>query len=85
MKTAWALVPVGKAVVMEHKAEVLKKHNVPVHAVLTRTSSYFTKMAYKDSVNHAQARSETLTGQEFGAQIGRRRLQRQLAAFWWMP
>ena len=48
MKTARALLAVGKAVEMEHKAEVLKKHNVPVHAVSTRTSSYFTKKAYKE-------------------------------------
>ena len=48
MKTARALLTVGRAVELEHKAEVLKKHNIQVPAVLTRAgdSSYFTKKAY---------------------------------------
>lgn len=48
MKTARALLAVGKAVEMEHKAEVLKKHSIVIPTVSPRTTSYFTKKAYKE-------------------------------------
>ena len=50
MKTARALLTVGRAVEMEYKAEVLKKHNVQVPTVSSRSgeSTYFTKKAYEN-------------------------------------
>ena len=61
MKTARALLAVGKAVEMEHKAEVLKKHNKVIPAISPRTTSYFTKRAYeelKEWREHAQRHIE---------------------------
>lgn len=51
MKTARALLTVGKAVEMEHKAEILKKNNVstPVMAPKrTSDNSFFTRKAYEE-------------------------------------
>lgn len=50
MKTARALLTVGKAVEMEHKAEVLKKNNiqVPISGSRPGDMTYFTSKAYKE-------------------------------------
>lgn len=50
MKTARALITVGKAVEMEHKAEILKKNNVSVPSAPKRPSdnSFFTNKAYEE-------------------------------------
>ncbi|KAL5478724.1 RPO41 [Sanghuangporus weigelae] len=50
MKTARALLTVGKAVEMEYKAEVLKKNNIQIPTVSGRPmeSGFFTKRAYQD-------------------------------------
>ena len=50
MKTARALLTVGKAVEMEYKAEVLKKNNIQIPSVSGRPmeSGFFTKRAYEE-------------------------------------
>ncbi|KAI5119282.1 hypothetical protein M0805_008061 [Coniferiporia weirii] len=50
MKTARALLTVGRAVEMEYKAEILKKNNIHVPQVPSRPndSSYFTRRAYEE-------------------------------------
>lgn len=49
MKTARALLTVGKAVELEYKAEVLKKHNVPIPLGHTPNDvSYFTMKAFDE-------------------------------------
>ncbi|KAH8115023.1 DNA/RNA polymerase [Phellopilus nigrolimitatus] len=50
MKTARALLTVGKAVEMEYKAEILKKNNIHVPQTPARPndSGYFTKRAFKE-------------------------------------
>jgi DNA-directed RNA polymerase len=48
MKTTRAVVAVGKAVELEHKAEALKKHTKVVPTMAPRTTSYFTKKAYRE-------------------------------------
>ena len=48
MKTARALLTVGKAIEIEYKAEVLKKNNVSIPQVPARPASYFTKKAIRE-------------------------------------
>ncbi|KLO16665.1 DNA/RNA polymerase [Schizopora paradoxa] len=48
MKTARALITVGKAVEMEYKAEMLKKNNITLPQAPARPPSYFTKRAIND-------------------------------------
>ncbi|CCL99811.1 uncharacterized protein FIBRA_01835 [Fibroporia radiculosa] len=50
MKTARALLAVGKAVELEHKAEMCKKSNLPIPTSSGRTSdhSFFTRLGYRD-------------------------------------
>ncbi len=48
MKTARALITVGKAVEMEYKAEMLKKNNITLPQAPARPTSYFTKRAINE-------------------------------------
>lgn len=50
MKTARALLTVGKAIELEYKAEVLKKHNIQIPQTPTKPheKSYFSRRAYHD-------------------------------------
>jgi len=50
MKTARALLTIGKAVELEHKAEMCRRNNVTIPATASRASepSYFTQSGYKD-------------------------------------
>lgn len=50
MKTARALLSIGKAVEMEHKAEICRRNNINIPANTPRASesSYFTRSGYKD-------------------------------------
>ena len=50
MKTARALLTIGKAVELEHKAEICRRNNITIPTTTSRASepSYFTQSAYKD-------------------------------------
>lgn len=49
MKTARALISVGKAVEMEYKAEMCKKNNISVPAAGTRVEAgFFSHLGYRD-------------------------------------
>ena len=50
MKTARALLTIGKAVELEHKAQMFRRNNVPIPTAPLRSSEsgYFTKSGYKD-------------------------------------
>ena len=50
MKTARALLTIGKAVEMEHKAELCRRNNITIPSTASRASepSYFTQSGYKD-------------------------------------
>lgn len=50
MKTARAILAVGKAVEMEYKAEMCKKNNIsfPNHATRPNEISYFSGLGYRD-------------------------------------
>lgn len=49
MKTARALLTIGKAVEMEHRAEICRRNNITIPANNLQTgSNYFTKSGYKD-------------------------------------
>ena len=59
MKTARALLTVGKAVELEHKAQVLKKNNIAVDLMPNRANeAFFTKRAYQELVEWRQKASE---------------------------
>ena len=60
MKTARALLTIGKAVEMEYKAQVLKKNNVAVITTQNKTNdpSYFTKKAYQELLEWRQKAAE---------------------------
>jgi DNA-directed RNA polymerase, mitochondrial len=60
MKTARALLTVGKAVELEYKAQVLKKNNVAVATTPSRANdaSYFTNRAYQDLVEWRRKASQ---------------------------
>jgi len=50
MKTARALLTIGRAVELEHKAEMCRRNNITIPTSTSRTSEsgYFTKSGYKD-------------------------------------
>jgi len=50
MKTARALLTIGKAVESEHKAEICRRNNITIPTTTSRASepSYFTQAGYKD-------------------------------------
>ena len=48
MKTARALLTVGKAIEVEHKAQMLKKNNINIPQAPDKPPSYFTKRAIND-------------------------------------
>jgi len=50
MKTARALLTIGKAVELEHKAEMCRRNNITIPATTSRASEpgYFTQSGYKD-------------------------------------
>lgn len=60
MKTARALLTVGKAVELEYKAQVLKKNNIAIETMPNRAndSSFFTKRAYEELVEWRKKASE---------------------------
>lgn len=63
MKTARALLTVGKAVELEYKSQVLKKNNIAVPSMPNRASdaSYFTQRAYQELVEWRQKAAEYVT------------------------
>jgi DNA-directed RNA polymerase len=50
MKTARALLTIGKGVELEHKAEMCRRNNITIPTTTSRTSEsgYFTTSGYKD-------------------------------------
>lgn len=49
MKTARALLTIGKAVEMEHKSEICRRNNITIPASSPQTGTgYFTKSSYQD-------------------------------------
>ena len=50
MKTARALLTIGKAVELEHKAELCKRNNIHIPTSSNRAGehNFFTKMGYRD-------------------------------------
>ncbi|PCH42893.1 DNA/RNA polymerase [Wolfiporia cocos MD-104 SS10] len=66
MKTARALLAVGKAVELEYKAEMCKKHNVAIPTSTGRPNErgYFTALAYRELHNHRIAAQKYLEDAE---------------------
>lgn len=48
MKTARALLTIGKAVELEHRSEMCRRGNMPLPSASRMESGYFTNSGYKD-------------------------------------
>ncbi|KAL6308760.1 DNA/RNA polymerase [Sparassis latifolia] len=70
MKTARALLAVGRAVELEHKAEMCKKNNIAVPTVnLHRPDSFFTGLGYRDLYTRRLAASKhSLNSEDWAAE-----------------